>query len=62
VTLRPMTEEEFGRWLPSGRDAYAKEIARNGDGDEEAARRRAGEQSERSLGYEENAVLMTQAV
>ena len=46
ASLRPMTEDEFARWLPAPRDAYAKEIARNGDGDEGAARRLAGEESE----------------
>ena len=46
ASLRPMTEDEFARWLPAARDAYAKEIARNGDGDEGAARRLAGEESE----------------
>jgi GNAT superfamily N-acetyltransferase len=41
VTLRPMTEEEFARWLPAMRDAYADDIARNGGASEEVARRKA---------------------
>jgi GNAT superfamily N-acetyltransferase len=47
VSLRAMSEEEFTRWLPSMRDWYARDIAENGGGsDEEAARRKAIEDTE----------------
>lgn len=47
VSLRPMSQDEFSRWLPVARDRYATEIARSGDGsDEEAARRKAAEDTD----------------
>jgi ribosomal protein S18 acetylase RimI-like enzyme len=47
VSLRPMNQDEFARWLPSMRDWYARDIARSGEGsDEEAARRKAIEDVE----------------
>jgi RimJ/RimL family protein N-acetyltransferase len=42
-----MTAEEFERWLPAMRDAYADDIARNGGGTAEAARRKAEADVER---------------
>ena len=48
VNLRPMSEDEFARWLPGARERYAADIARSGGGsDEEAARRKAIEDTER---------------
>jgi ribosomal protein S18 acetylase RimI-like enzyme len=47
VSLRPMNEDEFARWLPSMRDSYARDITRSGGGsDDEAARRKAIEDVE----------------
>lgn len=45
LNLRPMDEDEFARWLPIMRDAYAGDIARGGS-DEETARRKAIEDTE----------------
>lgn len=42
-----MTAEEFERWLPAMRDAYADDVARNGGGTAEAARRKAEADVER---------------
>jgi GNAT superfamily N-acetyltransferase len=45
LSLRPMNEEEFVRWLPSTRDWYAEDIVRSGI-DEDTARRKAIEDTE----------------
>lgn len=47
VSLRPMSQDEFAHWLPGARDRYARDIARSGGGsDEEAALRKAIEDTE----------------
>jgi ribosomal protein S18 acetylase RimI-like enzyme len=38
VTLRPMTDDEFGSWLPSVRSGYANELISHGGADPAAAR------------------------
>jgi len=41
VTLRPMTDDEFGSWPPSVRSGYANEMISHGGADPAAAQARA---------------------
>jgi GNAT superfamily N-acetyltransferase len=41
VTLRPMSAEEFARWLPTMREGYARDISVDGGASEDAAQRKA---------------------
>ena len=41
VSLRPMREDEFARWLPATRDGYAESMAAHAGITAEAARRKA---------------------
>jgi GNAT superfamily N-acetyltransferase len=46
VSLRPMRDDEFARWLPTMRDGYAASIANHAGMAPDAARRKADADSE----------------
>jgi hypothetical protein len=41
ITMRPMRDDEFQRWLPRMRDDYAEDMMRNAGASNEAAREKA---------------------